>query len=141
MACAGLGRSPSSGLGAACARAQVMPSRCACGPVAWACAQARCVRAGQAAGAWHGEEGEARTRAAGSRERLGAGARVGREGRRGENKEKTKRRKMGKEKEKKGKEKRKRRERGREIRAENTALGQPRAAPGTRERDARVKEE
>ena len=50
----------------------------------------------------HGEEGEARAWAAGSGEQLGAGARVGKEGRRVEKKEKKKIRKMGKEKEKKG---------------------------------------
>ena len=143
VACARPGRSASGGLGAACARGQVMPSRCACGPAAWACAQARCVRAGQAAGARHGEEGEARAWAGGSVERLGAGARVGKEGWRGEKKEKKKRRKEEKwEKKKKRRGEREgKEERWREIRAENTALGRPRAAPGTRERDARVKEE
>ena len=54
--------------------------------------------------------------------------------RRGKKKEKKKRKR--KEGEREGKE-----VRGREIRAENTALGRPRTAPDTCERDALVKEE
>ena len=88
------------------------------------------------------EEGEARARAAGSGERLGAGARVGKEGRRGEKKEK-KKKKMGKEKEKKGREKGKKREMERDSRRKRGARSATRGAGHAWAvgRDARVKGE
>ena len=89
----------------------------------------------------------AQGRARGGEGKPGRACSVRREGREGRARGEGERR--GKKKEKKEKKKRKskdgerkgKEERGREIRAKNTALGRPRAAPDIRERDTRVKEE
>ena len=116
-----------------------------------ACTLARARAAGSVARARVAREGGARGRA--GRERLGAGRRDG-EGReereRGGREKRKEKEKWKKRKEKNRKEngknrkgKRKRREIEREeeggIRAGDAALGQPRAAPSMRGRDARVK--
>ena len=107
------------------------------------------MRTGRGEACSGGERGRVEQEARGARRarqrreegvRAGPCDRGGRERRKERGKEKKKRKKEN------GREKKKRRgeregKEEREIRAENTALGRPRAVPDTRERDARVKEE